>query len=283
MIPETPHGAATALVDLGWCVFPTHEPDPAEPSGCSCRSEGCGSPGKHPRVPRGLHEATRALYVIDAWWERWPGAGVGVATGEGSGVFVLDVDGAEGAASLAELPRLPETVEASTGRGHHIYFRMPQADVRNSAGRVGEGLDVRGTGGYVIGPPSRHVSGRRYEWRRDPFEHDLADAPQWLVDLVLKPEPESFPAPREINGPRGSRYVEAAIQAECDELARTPEGGRNHRLNLAAFNLARFVASGDADPSIVARQLAFAAAQAGLDRRGIEKTINSAFKARGAA
>lgn len=208
---------------------------------------------------------------------------MGIATGQVSGMFVLDVDGAEGAASLADLPRLPETVEATTGRGHHIYLRMPDVDVRNSAGKVGPGLDVRGTGGYVIAPPSRHASGRRYRWTRDPFDHDLADAPGWLVDFVTTNEPETYPEPRETPDVYGSRYVQAAIDAECGELARTPEGRRNNQLNVAAFRLARFVANGDVDGPTVARHLAFAAAKAGLDRRGIEKTIASAFRARGAA
>jgi len=80
-----------------------------------------------------------------------------------------------------------------------------------------------------------------------------------------------------------SRYVAAAIEAECRELALTPEGLRNQRLNAAAFALARFIASGDADAFQVARALAHAAAQAGLGEREISRTLESAFGARGAA
>lgn len=282
MRPGNPLQAAIALTDLGWPVFPIHEPDPSQPGGCSCRSRECGSPGKHPRVPRGLHEATRAFEILDHWWLRWPTAGIGVATGLASGIFVLDEDGRQGAESLAELPPLPETVEATTGRGSHVYLRMPDIDIRNSAGKIAPGLDIRGTGGYVIAPPSRHPSGCRYEWVRDPFDHDLADAPRWLLEAIGPKEPEAVPEPLEHSGSHGARYIKAAIDAECDELATTPEGSRNHRLNLAAFNLARFLATGDVDIAMVARRLAFAAARAGLDRREIERTLHSAFRARGA-
>lgn len=280
MTPETPHGAAVALADVGWSVFPTHEPDP-HPCGCSCRDEECASPGKHPRVSRGLHRATRDFDALDSWWTCWPGAGVGVATGDPSGVFVLDVDGAKGAESLAEFPRLPETVEGSTGRGFHIYLAMPDdADVRNSAGQVGPGLDVRGTGGYVIAPPSRHVSGRTYRWTHDPFHHDVAAAPAWLLDLVVKEQHETFPEPREIRPVGSRRYIEKAVELECLSLATAPEGTRNDTLNRSAFALARF--ADEADVGAIRDALRIAARAAGLRSHETENTLDSAFRARGA-
>jgi hypothetical protein len=118
---------------------------------------------------------------------------------------------------------------------------------------------------------------------RDPFNHDVVVAPEWLLHLVLVRPPETFPEPRELPDIYGDRYVRAAIEAECDELARTSEGSRNQRLNTAAYSLARFVAAGKVDVGTVARSLAYAAAQAGLGRGEIEKTIRSAFKARGVA
>ena len=61
----------------------------------------------------------------------------------------------------AEHGALPATVEAITARGRHIYFKWPQEPVRNSAGKIGRHIDVRGDGGYVLCPPSIHPSGRR--------------------------------------------------------------------------------------------------------------------------
>jgi replicative DNA helicase len=79
-------------------------------------------------------------------------------------------------------------VAAKTGNGVHVYFKMPGgADVRNSAGKVGQGIDVRGTGGYVVIPPSPHPDGGVYEWikGREPTECPIAYAPTWLLERVL--------------------------------------------------------------------------------------------------
>lgn len=281
--PTTPLGAAIALADLGWSVCPLHHPVSGR---CSCAEpEACESPGKHPRTRNGLHAASRDFERIEKWFSRWPAANLGVRTGEVSGVWVLDIDGAEGAATMAELPDLPPSVEAKTGRGVHVYFRLPDGvDIRNSAGKIGAGGDVRGTDGYVIAPPSLHASGRRYRWVRDPYNHAILDAPDWLVDMVVpKPVPETFPLPSNSPDSYGARYIAAAIEAECAELARTPKGGRNHQLNSSAYALARFVADGRIDAPTVARSLAYAASRAGLGGREIEKTVRSAFRARGAA
>jgi hypothetical protein len=106
-------------------------------------------------------------------------------------VFVLDVDGPEGERSLAALeerhgPKLPLTWIALTGKGRHLYFRWPTFEgapvIRNSASRLGAGLDVRGLGGYVCAPPSLHPSGHRYTWSQD--GGPLADAPVWLLDAI---------------------------------------------------------------------------------------------------
>ena len=72
-----------------------------------------------------------------------------------------------------------------TSRGEHFYFRYPEGrHISNSAGRIGDGLDVRGRGGYVIGVGSIHESGHCYEWDLDgdPRHVPLADAPWWLLD-----------------------------------------------------------------------------------------------------
>ena len=82
---------------------------------------------------------------------------------------MVDVDDDTGRRSLDELEskhgKLPPTISALTGRGEHLYFRLNGHSVRNSAGLLGPGLDVRGDGGYVLLPPSVHPSGRIYTGR----------------------------------------------------------------------------------------------------------------------
>lgn len=98
---------------------------------------------------------------------------------------------------------------------------------------------------------------------------------------VAPPRDERAPAPLP-DTPRGGRYVAAAIKRECRKLVSAPEGSRNETLNRSAYSLARFVASGEADAYMVARELSDAAARAGLEEREIARTLESAFSARGA-
>src|SRR5262249_61674085 len=102
------------------------------------------------------------------WWQLLPDAIIAIATGSPSTIFALDVDGVDAEAELRRLEAqhgaLPATVEVITARGRHIYFKMPDAPIRNSAGKLGVGLDIRATGGYVLAPPSIHPTRPRYEW-----------------------------------------------------------------------------------------------------------------------
>ena len=129
----------------------------------------CEPGGKRPLTYNGFWEATTDMRRIKAWWGRWPVANVGVPTGERSGLLVLDIDLRDGGPeSLVALERengpLPRTARARTGGGGvHVFFRYPaEKEVRNSAGWLGPGLDVRGEGGYVVVPPSRTQG--VYEW-----------------------------------------------------------------------------------------------------------------------
>jgi hypothetical protein len=94
----------------------------------------------------------------------------------------------------------PETWAVKTGSGGmHVYFRRPADLVLNLpliAGNIikhggtppfGAGIDIPS---YVVAPPSRHVSGRYYEWDGHPADLPLADAPQWIVGKLTKVEVE---------------------------------------------------------------------------------------------
>jgi Bifunctional DNA primase/polymerase, N-terminal/Primase C terminal 1 (PriCT-1) len=145
----------------------------------------CQQRGKEPACSHGVQDATPNLDRIQSWWGRCNDLNIGLACGEPSGLFVVDVDGAEGEATLRTLEQihtpLPPTREAITGRngGRHAYFRLGKHKVRNSAGKLG--ADVRGTGGYVLLPPSIHPNGRPYSWSVDSADH-IAPAPDCIGD-----------------------------------------------------------------------------------------------------
>ena len=71
---------------------------------CSCKAgPDCKHPGKHPRTRNGVKDATTDRAIIKTWWKKWPDANVGIATGQPSGIFVLDVDGGVDKANLKKL------------------------------------------------------------------------------------------------------------------------------------------------------------------------------------
>lgn len=145
--------------------------------------------------------ASSDLATIRKWASKYPGCNWAVATGEDSGVFVLDVDGERGRASLAALEAqhgpLPDTLTSQTGRvdgGEHRWFKYQAGcEIRCSASKLGKGLDIRASGGYVIVPPSIHETGRPYQWAE--LRRAVADAPTWMFEL-LADNPEKPPVPR---------------------------------------------------------------------------------------
>jgi hypothetical protein len=151
--------------------------------------------GKTPLVKEWQKVASNDLHQLEEWANTFPGCNWGLATGPGSGIFALDVDGEPGRSALLAYQRegheIPDTLSTSTGNGSHVYFRWPVgAVIRNSAGKLAKGLDIRGDGGYVVIPPSVHSSGNQYAYT-DPQEPVL-DAPEWLLNMLSHPTP---PAP----------------------------------------------------------------------------------------
>ncbi|PIZ31208.1 MAG: hypothetical protein COY40_02645 [Alphaproteobacteria bacterium CG_4_10_14_0_8_um_filter_53_9] len=177
--------AATFYFHNGFKCFPVH--GIREDGGCTCGSVNCNNPGKHPATRNGLRDAVGTWVEYQALLAGRKGLNIAIATGPDSGMWVLDVDGPEGEASLQALiakhgPICDGSLLAgqSTGKGHHVIFKHPGRKVFSRVKKLGDGLDTRGDGGYIVAAPSRHHSGRVYEWQ----EGLISDAAGWLVDLV---------------------------------------------------------------------------------------------------
>jgi len=173
----------------------------------------------------GLSDATREVDVIRVRWTKNPRANIGIATGSRSGFWALDIDPRHGGdktlkALVGAHEKLPVTVSVRTpSDGLHMWWRCP-ADgrvIRNSAGRIGPGIDARGEGGYVISPPSILRGGRCYCWIDGSTE--ILPAPDWLVALALPPPPpprqESKPLTADVSRypARGTR-----VQPHCSSV-----------------------------------------------------------------
>ena len=114
----------------------------------------------------GSSSASADLEVVARWWREHPTANVGIATGHR--VDVIDQDGPEGAISWARIGRAdawPAVLGVALtvrpeGAGVHRYVA---ATGDGNGAKIAPGIDYRGTGGYVVAPPSI-IEGRRYSW-----------------------------------------------------------------------------------------------------------------------
>jgi len=222
---------------------------------------GTGPARKRPYPPNGFHAATTDTAIIRAWWALWPDALIGMPTGPASGRWVLDVDvkraeenGFDTLEDLGHLP-LPETPVVHTASGGvHYYFDAGDRELRNSAGLIGPGVDVRGAGGYVILPSE----GSGYYW--DPVLNfdtvPMAPAPDWLWPPKPSRPPMTAP-PVPVTGL--SRYGERAIELACDAIARAPMGQQERTLNAECFSLGTAAGAGLIPADIALRALLRAA------------------------
>lgn len=200
----------------GWRVFPVKPRD------------------KKPLVDGWPQQASSNVDDIRRMFAQYPGANIGIATGSGSGIVVLDVDaGHGGEESLLNLVhehgRLPDTPESLTGGGgRHIIFNHPGVMIRNSAGKLGPGLDIRGDGGYIVAPPSIHPNGNSYLWEETskPSKTPVAYPPKWLLEILLANESRR----------NGNEHHEP-LDLEEDDII--PDGQRNDTLASLAGTMRR--------------------------------------------
>lgn len=227
---RNPACAAFACAVLGFRVFPLM------------------SGTKRPAIAGWQQAATTSLEQVQYWFTgEFQDASVGIATGEGSDLFVLDIDvknGINGFESLAKLsaahgdtggvrPLAQTFTVATPSGGAHLYFRWPESGgVVNSSNEIGEGLDVRGKGGLVHAPG---WGGYAVVPRGGVRRVDVMEAPDWLVELCRKQPKRIATGENEPNG--GPRSLPA--QRTLDLLGAAPRGTRNSALNTAAYYLGR--------------------------------------------
>jgi hypothetical protein len=189
--------------------------------------------GKVPLTTHGFRDATTDADTIRLWWAKWPHANIGIPTGDASGLFVVDVDpksnGHYAFDGLIEVHGQPPPTPKSKTQsgGTHLFFRH-RPGLRNSAGKIGPGIDTRGDGGYIIAPPSIGEHGT-YEWEDGAELADIAppEVPEWLTPGALA-----------VTGGNLGFVVGAGPANEADDV---PAGGRN---NAAASLAGQYIAQG---------------------------------------
>jgi len=157
---------------------------------------------KRPALPK-WRELEHEL-APDFTFERWYGDNgeharrynMGLIAGAcSSGVFVVDLDLHKNIRAQAwwdEMSHMQvsagelDTVEQETGGGGvQLFFRAPIGWIPPTC-KTSIGVDIRGQGGFAMLPPSMHESGTAYRWKdgQEPWEMEIATAPQWLCDQI---------------------------------------------------------------------------------------------------
>jgi hypothetical protein len=284
------HGsAALRWAARGWEVFPLRP----------------GTKGGRGNYPTGTwKDATTDPDTIRAWWDKWPDANIGVATGARSGLVVIDVDGPTGAESLAKLEAdpnrgaLPVTFTVATPRpgGRHIYVAHPGGQVQNRQGgdwrpwgedqEPATGLDVRGDGGYAVLPPSVRPDGA-YTVESGNADELGELSPAWCDVLVTGPGPNDgagalqAPAEDPFSDPDGVwtvAEVDQHITPYLDRLRAATEGHRNGTLNKTGVRVGHFIPGRWSWDEAVG-MLRPIAEEIGLEPEEIAATLSSSLRA----
>ena len=211
---------------------------------------------KRPIVKGWQDAATCNSDQINAWWEN-TSALPAIPCGQNK-LVVIDCDrhdgGADGVAAFKSLvaangalPSQVPLVKTPNG-GVHVFFRQPDGEaLGNARGSLPPGIDVRGAGGFVVGPGARLPDGRGWTAiaGRSPI-HDAPPLPQWLKGVLRQPQREEAREPNNIetSDDRGRAYAMTALNRVEAELAAVPAGERNERLYKTAFRLATMAARG---------------------------------------
>ena len=214
--------AALAYAARGWPVIPVWWPENGR---CACGKHGCKNLAKHPigaLAPHGVKDASTDPQTIRAWWRRYPLANIGIGTGPESGLVVVDIDPRNGGHPDRLPGKMPLTPKVRTGGGGwHFYLGHPGNGVKFPKELPDcKGVDLKARGGFVVAPPSLHVSGRPYTWEIPPTSVAVAPIPPWLRELMEREESSHATSP-----PQGGSLI--------------PTGKRNNALTSLAGSMRR--------------------------------------------
>lgn len=226
---------------------------------------------KTPRTPNGHRAASTEPDRIRAMHAQFGFVLVGIATGETSGVAVLDIDRQHDGLTWweANRDRLPVTrTHRTRSGGLHLYFRH-RPGLRCSTSRIAPGVDVRADGGSIIYWPAAGF----------PVLSDapLAAWPEWLMPAPKPAVAPPWTPPAGVGADKARNYATAALHNAVRRVAGTTTGSRNANLNAETFALSRFIASGTLSPTEIAGAMVHAGLAAGLDAAEVQTTIASAL------
>lgn len=243
-----------AAADLGLPVFP-------------CLVTGA------PLTKRGFYDASTNPDVIFKAFRSDKAVRVGIPTGDASGWDALDVDPRHNGDvwERENRHRLPDTRIHQTPRGGRHYIFRHVHGVGCSIGKIAPGVDVRGTGGYICGPPSPEYTVIN--------DVEPAEWPDWLLELVVRiPEEKPRPIYATPPQPASTKRVEGLVASVLRKVSQAPEGQKHFALrNYALYlgGLAHLTGLSDTD---LVRRLMDALPATVQDHRNAQRTAEWGVK-----
>jgi hypothetical protein len=201
---------------------------------------------------------------------------------------VVDIDGEEGAIQWMTLTGRgrddPARGVAQTGRGLHLWFLTGQ---ETGTIKLGPKLDLKGEGGYVAAPPSRHPDGHTYEWLIPPGDHLPPPVPAALAEVIadhlfdLGMRAKTAEVRKVAWGPRyvpgaTTFYAQPGFEGLFIGMREAADGNRNNYLHWAAATLAE---EGGEEGDFA--ELGDIALALGLEPVEVKRTLRSARRNRG--
>ena len=201
--------------------------------------------GKKPMIKGWPTLATTDLQQLAKWWAKWPDANIGIATGETSGLLVLDIDTKGDGNGFVELEAfLGHPVEdfdaprySTPSGGQQIWFAYPIGDdagISTKAHIGGLSIDTRANGGLCLCPPSQTADGC-YEWIVEPQEfNELPQCPADLLELLREPG--------QTKSGKGGQSLSVVADVEGHTLATHPGAGEGLRNGLLMVLVGKWLA-----------------------------------------
>jgi len=185
--------------------------------------------GKAPLTAHGVKDASTDPETIGAWWQRWPGANIGLALGDD--LVCFDVDPRNGG-TIDALARLgldhgATVTQRTAGGGWHVIYQKPHG--RQLVGAIPNvpGVDVLSGDRYIVAAPSV-IDGKSYRWERDPLDVDPARIPLDLAERLTKRSPaartDAQDGPTAAHSAQPGQYDAATVKAMLDVLKPWQDG-----------------------------------------------------------
>ena len=232
----------TRLLGLGWHLMPVSRFSKAY---CIKPDQGYTATDYHSNDPD----------VVSDWYHRFRDCNWRVHMGA-SGLLALDIDResdlheANGFRTMFHLIEkhgaLPDGPRLKTGGsgGCVAFFRcMVPSDELRGSGAMGPGIDImRGRVCPTVPPSIHQVSGGSYRWYRGhaPWQIDLPEIPDWIMQKIKRPVIEYPSEPVEITDEHAGRLLGYYTQ----DMRNAPSGASNSTLNTCSFKAGRLVGAG---------------------------------------